>query len=151
MKVCKKCKTENPSSATYCMKCGDLLVEEEQLTEEDRLRKLLRESEAEKELLRAALKAKSNETKKEQKPRVSLHDKPNEGKGKQLTDMELMTYRKKGYSSSPDKKNYVPPQKEMSPVFKSKDKESNADSLLAKGCIWFIFIIIVLTIMISLF
>lgn len=104
MKVCKKCKTENPSSATYCMKCGDLLVEEEQLTEEDRLRKLLRESEAEKELLRAALKAKSNETKKEQKPRVSLHDKPNEGNWKRLTDMELMTYRKKGYSSSPDKK-----------------------------------------------
>lgn len=153
MKVCKKCKTENPSSATYCMKCGDLLVEEEQLTEEERLRKLLRESEAEKELLRAALKAKSNETKKERKSRTSLQDNPKEGKGKQQTntvrDTESRPYSMEGCDFSPDNKAYIPPYEEMSPNFESKDKDANADSLLAKGCVWFIVFFLILSMMIS--
>lgn len=58
MRVCTKCGTENPSSAIHCMKCGNLLVEEEMLTEEQKLQKKLQEAEKENELLKAALEAK---------------------------------------------------------------------------------------------
>ena len=41
MKICPNCKTENPSKAMYCMNCSALLVEEEHLPEEEKLRKEL--------------------------------------------------------------------------------------------------------------
>ena len=58
MRVCSVCGTENPSSALHCMKCGNLLVDEASLTEEQKLQKKLQEAEKENELLKAALEAK---------------------------------------------------------------------------------------------
>lgn len=58
MKTCGKCGNENPSSAIHCMKCGSLLVEEEALSEEQKLQKRLQDAEKENELLKAALEAK---------------------------------------------------------------------------------------------
>ena len=40
-KICPNCEKENPSVANYCMFCNTQLVEEEQLSEEDKLRKEL--------------------------------------------------------------------------------------------------------------
>lgn len=58
MRVCSECGTENPSSALHCMNCGNLLVDEASLTEEQKLQKKLQEAEKENELLKAALEAK---------------------------------------------------------------------------------------------
>ena len=38
-KICPNCEKENPSAANYCMFCNAQLVDEEQLSEEDKLRK----------------------------------------------------------------------------------------------------------------
>lgn len=57
MKLCPQCKKENPSSANHCMYCGTILVEEEQLSEEAKLLKKLKEQNEENRLLKAALEA----------------------------------------------------------------------------------------------
>lgn len=57
MKICPQCETENPTKATHCMKCGTLLVDEEKLSEEEKLQRKLKEEKAEKEILIAALEA----------------------------------------------------------------------------------------------
>lgn len=44
MKTCPKCKHENPSAARHCMYCGELLDDEENLTENDSLKKELEET-----------------------------------------------------------------------------------------------------------
>jgi prefoldin subunit 5 len=56
-KICinQKCKKEIPSSATYCLFCGAQQTENEQLSEEERLRKELRESSKTIELLKKSL------------------------------------------------------------------------------------------------
>lgn len=51
MKVCPQCKTENPSKALHCMKCGALLVEDSRLPEVDKLRSELKKTRQEKERL----------------------------------------------------------------------------------------------------
>lgn len=58
MKTCTECGNENPSSAIHCMKCGNLLVEETALSEEQKLQKKIQDVEKENELLKAALEAK---------------------------------------------------------------------------------------------
>lgn len=55
MKKCPQCLNENPSTAKHCMHCGMLLQAEEELTEEDRLKRKLRDAEEENRLLKAAL------------------------------------------------------------------------------------------------
>lgn len=57
MKVCPNCEHENPSSANHCMVCGTLLVDEEQLPEEVRLKKELAEANETIELLKKSLTA----------------------------------------------------------------------------------------------
>jgi hypothetical protein len=57
MKICTQCEKENPSSANLCMYCGTALVEEEQLSEEAKLLKKLKEQDEEIRLLKAALEA----------------------------------------------------------------------------------------------
>jgi uncharacterized membrane protein YhaH (DUF805 family) len=57
MKLCSQCEKENPSSANHCMYCGTALVEEEQLSEEAKLLKKLKEQDEENRLLKAALEA----------------------------------------------------------------------------------------------
>ena len=57
MRKCRNenCGAENPSSAAYCMKCGRLLVDEDDLTEEQKLHKELDDTKKENEMLKAAL------------------------------------------------------------------------------------------------
>lgn len=57
MKVCPNCEHENPSTANHCMVCGTLLVDEEQLPEEVRLKKELAEANETIELLKKSLTA----------------------------------------------------------------------------------------------
>jgi uncharacterized membrane protein YhaH (DUF805 family) len=57
MKLCPQCEKENPSGANHCMYCGTALVEEEQLSEEAKLLKRLKEQEEENRLLKATLEA----------------------------------------------------------------------------------------------
>lgn len=57
MKICSQCEKENPSSANHCMYCGTALVEEEQLSEEAKLLKKLKEQDEENRLLKAVLDA----------------------------------------------------------------------------------------------
>lgn len=60
MRKCRNeyCGAENPSSAAYCMKCGRLLVDEDDLTEEQKLHKELDDTIKENEMLKAALSEK---------------------------------------------------------------------------------------------
>jgi hypothetical protein len=51
-KICPNCETENPSAFSFCGKCGFQLVEEEQLSEEDKLRKKNAELQEQLELLK---------------------------------------------------------------------------------------------------
>ena len=55
MKICSKCNTENPSKATHCMKCGALLDNEYQLSEEEKLQRTVQEQQKEIDLLKKAL------------------------------------------------------------------------------------------------
>ena len=74
MKICPNCKTENPSKATLCMKCGTLLVDEEELTVEEKLQRELSQAQDEIVLLKSALDAalKNNVAKDLEKERDSL-------------------------------------------------------------------------------
>ena len=56
MQSCPNCHKENPSAANHCMYCGTLLIEET-LSEEDKLRAKLQETEKENRLLKEALEA----------------------------------------------------------------------------------------------
>ena len=51
-KICPNCEKENPSAANYCMFCNTQLVEEECLSEEDKLRKKNAELQEQLELLK---------------------------------------------------------------------------------------------------
>lgn len=62
MKVCPHCNKENPSAAIHCMFCGILLVEEVNLSEEEKLRLKLKETEKENQLLKDALEAQLKDT-----------------------------------------------------------------------------------------
>ncbi len=57
MQRCPSCQKENPSAAKHCMYCGTLLIEEENLSEEEKLRSRLQEAEKENQLLKDALEA----------------------------------------------------------------------------------------------
>ncbi len=56
-KECPQCKKKNPSAANHCMYCGKELVEAEQLSEEAKLLKKIKEQNEENRLLKAALEA----------------------------------------------------------------------------------------------
>jgi molybdopterin converting factor small subunit len=64
-KICPNCETENPSAFQFCGKCGFQLVEEEQLSEEDKLRKQLAEQKEQLELLKRNKKLEEEKLKKE--------------------------------------------------------------------------------------
>ena len=51
-KICSNCEKENPSAANFCMFCNTQLVEEDQLSEEDKLRKKNAELQEQVELLK---------------------------------------------------------------------------------------------------
>lgn len=55
MKTCPNCEHENPSSANHCMVCGALLVDEEQIPEEVRLKRELAGANETIELLKKSL------------------------------------------------------------------------------------------------
>lgn len=57
MQNCPSCHKENPSAANHCMYCGTLLIEEDDLSEEEKLRSKLQEAEKENQLLKDALEA----------------------------------------------------------------------------------------------
>jgi hypothetical protein len=76
-KICPNCETENPSAFKFCGKCGFQLVEEEQLSEADKLRKQLAEQKKQNELLernkeleKERLEKELQETKKRQEKAV---------------------------------------------------------------------------------
>ena len=50
--ICPNCKELNPKVAKFCMHCNTQLVEEEYLSEEDKLRKQIADLKEEKELLK---------------------------------------------------------------------------------------------------
>ena len=64
-KICPNCEKENPSAANYCMFCNTQLVEEEQLSEEDKLRKQLAEQKEQMELLKRNKELEEEKLKKE--------------------------------------------------------------------------------------
>lgn len=64
-KICPNCEKENPSAANYCMFCNTQLVNNDQLTEEDKLRKKIAELEEQKELLKQSKELEKHKMEKE--------------------------------------------------------------------------------------
>jgi DNA polymerase III alpha subunit (gram-positive type) len=78
MKTCPQCEKENPSSANYCMYCGTALVEEEQLSEEAKLFKKLKEQDEEIRLLKAALEAQLKKEAEQQQEKDTVAERKTE-------------------------------------------------------------------------
>lgn len=92
MKICPRCNTENPTKASHCMNCGCLLVDEKQMSEQEKLQRKLKEEQEEKELLKAALEAalKNNEKTARQVASPKLEKKAqNVNSGNELEDSSV--------------------------------------------------------------
>jgi len=70
-KICPNCEQANPSAAKFCMNCNTQLVEEAELSAEDKLRKQLAETKEQLELVKKnkELEKKLEETKKSEEAR----------------------------------------------------------------------------------
>jgi len=90
MRFCPNCHKENPSVANHCMFCGTLLIDEEPLTEEEKLKAKLKEAEKENQLLKDVLEAqlKTSESGKEEQRESVGFNKEVESKVEQTTSKE---------------------------------------------------------------